>query len=59
MPNEALLVAERERVRSEYEKEIEDMRKKMEYEKESKAKIQKEVVFRIYQPLLIFSLNIQ
>ena len=46
MPNEALLVAERERVRSEYEKEIEDMRKKMEYEKESKAKIQKEV-FRI------------
>ena len=43
MPNEEILEAERQRVRSEYEQEMKEMREKYKSEQQSKAKIQAEV----------------
>ena len=43
MPNEEILEAERQRVRSEYEQEMKDMREKYKTAQQSKAKIQAEV----------------
>eukprot|EP00090_Calanus_glacialis_P013510 TRINITY_DN22193_c0_g1_i2.p1 TRINITY_DN22193_c0_g1~~TRINITY_DN22193_c0_g1_i2.p1 ORF type:complete len:890 (-),score=194.71 TRINITY_DN22193_c0_g1_i2:567-3236(-) len=43
VPNEEILEAERQRVRSEYEQEMKEMREKYKSEQQSKAKIQAEV----------------
>ena len=43
VPNEEILEAERQRVRSEYEHEMKEMREKYKSEQQSKAKIQAEV----------------
>ena len=43
VPNEEILEAERQRVRDEYEKQMEEIREKYQFEQESKAKIQSEV----------------
>ena len=43
VPNEEILEAERQRVRSEYEQEMKEMREKYKTEQQSKAKMQAEV----------------